>query len=105
MAIVFWNSRGVLFIDFLTEKWTINAAHYSKLLKNGETPAFRSKRRDRSVKIVCLLHHNARPHIAVVTTGTPKEINLKLLPQPAYSPVLVTSDFHLFGPLRDTHGR
>jgi hypothetical protein len=30
----FWDSQGTLFIDFLIEQRTINAAYYSKLLKD-----------------------------------------------------------------------
>jgi hypothetical protein len=65
----FSDSQGVLCIDFLIEQRTINAAYYSKLLKDRVKPTFRSKRPDRSVKSVCLLHDNARPHTAAVTAG------------------------------------
>jgi hypothetical protein len=40
-AKVFWDSQGILFIDFLTEKLTINAVYYSKPLKDRVKPAFR----------------------------------------------------------------
>jgi hypothetical protein len=33
MASVFWDSHGVIFIDFLTEQRPINADYYLKLLK------------------------------------------------------------------------
>jgi len=46
-------------------------------------------RSSRSVKSVCVFHDNARPYIAVVTTGT-----LEILPRPGLAP----SDFYLFGP-------
>jgi hypothetical protein len=65
-----WDSQGVLFVHFLTEQRKINAAYYSKLLKDKVKPAFRSKWRGRSAKSVCLLHDNARPHTAAVTTET-----------------------------------
>jgi hypothetical protein len=74
MTSVSWDSEGVLFIDFLTEQRIINAVYYSKLLKDQVNPAFRSKRRIGSVKSVCLLHENARPHTATVTTGTLEEM-------------------------------
>jgi histone-lysine N-methyltransferase SETMAR len=105
MASVFWDSQGVLFIDFLTEQRTINAAYYSKLLKDRVKPAFHSKRRGRSVKSVCLLHDNTRPHTAAVTTRTVEEMHWEVLPHPAYSPDLAPSDFHLFGPLKEALGR
>jgi len=64
----------------------MKAAYYSKLLKDRIKSVFRSKRRGRSVKSVCLLHDNARPHTAAVTTGTMEEMHWEVLPHPAYSP-------------------
>jgi hypothetical protein len=95
----FWDPQSVLFIGFLTEQRTIDAAYYSKLLKDRVSPTIRSKRRGRSVKSVCL-HDNARPHTAAVTTGTLDETHWEVLPHSAYSPELAPSDFHLFGPLK-----
>jgi histone-lysine N-methyltransferase SETMAR len=83
----------------VTEQRTINADYYSNLLQEPEKPGFRSKRRGSSVKSVCLLHDNARPHTAAVTTGTLEEMHWEVLPHPAYSPDLAPDDFHLFGPL------
>jgi hypothetical protein len=68
MSGVFCDFLGA--IDFLTEQRTINASHYSKHREDQVESAFPSKRRGRSVKSVCLLHDNARPHTAAVTTGT-----------------------------------
>jgi len=63
----FWDSlQGVLFVDFLIEWRTINASYYSKLLKDRVKADFRSERRGRSVKSVCLLHDNACPHTAAL---------------------------------------
>jgi hypothetical protein len=98
--VFFCNSHGVLFINFLTEQQTTNAAYYSKLLNDRVKPALRSKRRSRSVKSVCLLHDHARPHTAAVTTGTLEEMHWEVLLHPTYSLGLVRSDFHLFGPLK-----
>jgi len=68
MAAFFWVFQGVLCIDFLTERRYINAAYYSKLLKDRVESFFRSKRRSRSAKSVSLIHDNARPHTAAVKT-------------------------------------
>jgi histone-lysine N-methyltransferase SETMAR len=76
----------------------------SKFLTDPVNPAFRSKRRDRSVKSVCLLHDNARPHTAAVTTGKLEEVHWEVLPHPAYNPDLAPSDYHLFGQLKATLG-
>jgi hypothetical protein len=50
MTSVFWDSEGVLLIDSLIEEGTINAAYYSKFLKDRLKPAFHSKRRSQSSK-------------------------------------------------------
>jgi hypothetical protein len=104
MASGFWNSQFFLSTDFLTEQCTINAAYYSKLLKDPVKPAFRSKRRGRSAKSVCLLHDKARPHIVVVTSGTLEEMHWEVLPHPACSSDLASSDFHLCLSLKEALG-
>jgi histone-lysine N-methyltransferase SETMAR len=45
------------------------------------------------------MHENARRHSAAVTAGTLEEIYWHVLPHPACSSELASSDFHLFGPL------
>jgi hypothetical protein len=83
MASDFWDIQIVLFMDFLVEQRTINAAHYSKLPKDRVQITVRSKRRGQSVKSFHLLHDNARPHTAAVTTGTLDEMHWQILPHPA----------------------
>jgi hypothetical protein len=100
----FWDSQGVLFIHSSTQQRTINAAYYMKLLKDREKPVFLSKRRGLSVKSFCLLHDNARSHIAAVTTGALVKIHWEVLPHPTCSPDLGPSDFHLFSPIKEALG-
>jgi len=105
MVSVFWDSQqGVLLIDFLTEQRSINAAYYSKLLKDRVKPAYRPKRRSRPVKSVCHVHDNARLYTAVMTTGTLQEMHWEVLPHPAYRPDVAPCDVHLFGPMREALG-
>ena len=103
MATVFWDSKGVLFIDFLCGRKTINAQYYSNLLTEHVKPAIRFKRRRRQTS-VCFLQDNARPHTAALTMETIRNLRWDVLPHPAYSPDLAPSDFHLFGPLKDFLG-
>ena len=44
MATIFWDSKGVLYTDFLTERRTINAEYYSALFKGPVKTAIRNKR-------------------------------------------------------------
>jgi len=43
MATIFWESKGVLYVDFLTEHHTINAEYYSALLEGPVKTAIRNK--------------------------------------------------------------
>jgi hypothetical protein len=70
MTGVLGDSLDVLFIYFLTEQRNINAAYYLKLLKYRVKAALCSKSRGPSVKSFRLLHENAFPHTAAVTTRT-----------------------------------
>lgn len=47
LATVFWDSRGVLLIDFLHVRKTVNAAYYCQLLGDVRA-AYRNKRRSAS---------------------------------------------------------
>jgi hypothetical protein len=100
----FLGSQGILFIDYLIEQRTTNAAYYSKLLKDRVKRTFRSKRRGRSAKSICFLHDNAGQHTAAVTTRTLEDLHWEVLPHPAYSSDLSPCDFHLFGPLKEILG-
>jgi len=78
MATVFWDYKGVLHIDFLHDRKTINAAYYCDLLEKVRA-AYRSKRRSFPIRDVLLLHDNARPHAAALT---PKKIGRIVLDCP-----------------------
>jgi hypothetical protein len=43
-------------------------------------------------------------HTANVTTGTLKKMHWEVLPHPAYIPNLTSSNFHLFGQLKEAQG-
>jgi hypothetical protein len=45
MTAVFWDSKGIIPLDFLTCQKTINAQYYSTLLNEKVNSAIRSKRR------------------------------------------------------------
>jgi hypothetical protein len=47
MARVFWDSKGIIYVGFLTGQQTINVQYYSTLLTEKAKPTIRSKRRKR----------------------------------------------------------
>jgi histone-lysine N-methyltransferase SETMAR len=73
--------------------------HRTEVLFNMRD-AIRRKRPGQLARGVLLHHDNARPHTARATQEIIQELQRELLEHPPYSPDLVPSDFHLFGPLR-----
>ena len=100
---VFWDAKGVVYVDFLLERRTINAAYYSELLGKVRE-AYRSKRRKIPIRSVLILHDNARPHTAAATQAKLEELHWTALDHPPYSPDLSPCNYHLFGPLKKDLG-
>nr|CAI5864224.1 unnamed protein product [Callosobruchus analis] len=104
MCNVFWDRRGMLYVDFPRNQRTMNAAYYSNLLKSHVKPACRSKRRSIPARSVNLLQDNARPHTACLTLDTTSELGWEVQKHPPYSPDLSPCDYHMFGPLEEALG-
>jgi transposase len=71
------------------------------MLQREVKPTIRSKRRGKLSKEILLLHDNAHPHTAAHTLETLKQLKWEAMENPAYSPDLAPSDFHLFGMLKE----
>jgi len=55
---------------------------------------------------IIILHDNARPHTAHLTSETTAKMGWEVLPHPSYSPDLAPSDYHLFRFVKDQlHGQ
>jgi hypothetical protein len=84
-----WDSEEEIHVDF-------HPQCYSNLLRSiASTEQFRKKRHGKLSQIVVILHDGACPHMAdlmkaILTTGY----------HSYYSPDLVSSDFHLFVPMK-----
>jgi histone-lysine N-methyltransferase SETMAR len=103
MLAVFWDSQGVLLAHFQKRGENVNSASYEYcevLLKLRNK--IRRKRPGQLTRGILLHHDNARPHTARETQEGIQELQWELLEHPLYSPDLVPSDFHLFGPLKTT---
>ena len=98
MITVFWDSRGVLLLDFLPKGETINSLRYQQKLKKLSRSIHL---KGPNLKNVILHHDNARTHTTNATTAAIAAKGWTVLPHPAYSPDLAPSDFHMFGPLKD----
>jgi len=80
---------------------TVNSATYADLLKNHLHPAIKSKRCGILRTCVFLQHDNAWPHTARSTVAPIQDLSFECLSHLPYSPDLASSDFHVFGPLKE----
>ena len=95
MATVFWDSQGILLVNFLPTEEKINVVHYCQTL-NKLREAVRRKRRGRLTEGVILQHDNATPHTVNITKDWLRKYGWEVLTHPPHSPDLAPSDYHLF---------
>ncbi len=95
MATIFWDAKGVIHIDYMPPKTTINGQYYGELLKRLHD-SIKEKRRGMLSRGIWLLHDNAPVHMADVAQAALREAGFRQLQHPAYSPDLAPSDFYLF---------
>ena len=95
MASVFWDSSGILFIDYLVKGKTINSDYYCALLDRLKEEITRKRPRLLKKEYV-FLQENAPAHKLIKKMAKTNELRLELLLHPPYSPVLAPSDCNLF---------
>jgi len=95
LSSIFWDQDGILLIDYLPKGQTINAEYYASLLMQLKD-ILKEKRLGKFTKGVLLLHDNAPAHRALATQKKLAYLSFKCLDNPAYSPDLAPSDYHLF---------
>ena len=96
MATVFWDSQGVLLVDFMPRNTSINADAYCATLRRLRK-AIQNRCRGKLSRGIVLIHDNARPHTARLTQNLLRdEFHWDTFDHPPYSPDLAPSDFHLF---------
>ncbi|CAO4381978.1 unnamed protein product [Caenorhabditis nigoni] len=93
MLCVWWNSEGVVYFEILDSCQTVTADLYRHQLDHVDE-ALRRKGVDTTT--TKLLHDNARPHVAKITSQKIDELGWEVLPHAPYSPDTAPSDFHLF---------
>lgn len=100
MASVFWDSEGILFIDYMPKGQTITGSYYAGLIPKVRD-AVKNKRRGKLSLGVLFLHDNAPAHRSEVALGAIRNAGFHMLDHPPYSPDLAPSDFHLFPKLKE----
>ena len=99
MATVFWDSHGVILIDYLQKGKSITGAYYASLL--DKLKAELAEKRPHLQKKKVLFHQdNAPSHTSAVAMAKIHELWFELLDHPPYSPDLAPNDFFLFPHLK-----
>jgi Transposase. len=93
MLIVFWNPKHIFLTDFLEKGATVNLEHCIENLNNLKKCIMR---KEAEISDILFQYDNARPHTSAATTDAIVCMGFTVLPQPAYSPDLAPSNFHLF---------
>ena len=99
MATVFWDTDGVIHIDYLPRGTTMNGQYYADLLVRLRE-SIKEKRRGKIRRGVLLQQDNAPVHSSKVAMQSVRDCEFELLPHPPYSPDLAPSDFFLFSKLK-----
>lgn len=99
MATVFWDAKGIIYIDYLEKGKTITGQYYAQLLQRLKHEV--SAKRPHMAKKKILFHHdNAPAHTSIVAVAKINDLKFELMPHPPYSPDLAPSDYFLFPNLK-----
>ncbi|UYV84051.1 hypothetical protein LAZ67_X000979 [Cordylochernes scorpioides] len=99
MVSVFWDSEGVLLLDFLNKGQTITGDYYANLAKQLRE-AIEEKRRGKLSRKIFYHQDNAPSHRSLQAMATIYDSGFELLPHAPYSPDIAPSDFNLFTHLK-----
>ena len=95
MATVFWNSKGIILIDYKPAGTSITGEYYVNVIEQLRV-AIKEKRRGKLAAGVLLLHDNAPVHKSRVAQAGIRECKFEQLNHPPYSPDLAPSNYYLF---------
>lgn len=94
-ASIFWDSEGILFIDYLERGTTITGQYYAALISKLRN-ATKDERRGKLRRGVLFHHDNAPAHWSAFAMAIIQQAGIELVDHPPYSPDLAPSDFYLF---------
>ena len=99
MASVFWDARGIIYIDYLEKGRTITGVYYAALL-DRLVDEIKEKRPHLQKKKILYHDDNAPSHTSIIAQTKKHELGLELFSHPPYSPDLAPSDYYLFSNLK-----
>ena len=85
MASVFWDAKGVVFVDYLPKGKTINGEYYANLLRQLRQ-AIKAKRPGKLTKGSCDIRTMPQAHKLVIAMATVRDCGFQLVQHPPYSP-------------------
>jgi hypothetical protein len=85
MASMFWESQGIIMIDYLEQGRTISATYYADELRHLRHE-IAHKRRGKLTQGFLLLHDYAPVHISQVAMAAATDCGFEIFPHPQYSP-------------------
>jgi len=96
MMIVFFDIRGVIYIDWVPESQTVNQVYYKNVLTTLRE-SVRRRRPDMWKNASWILHHDKAPaHKALSVKRCLAKNKIPVMEHPPYSPDLAPCDFFLF---------
>ena len=95
MATVFWDSKGIILIDYKPAGTSITGEYYANVIKQLRV-AIKEKGRGKLTAGVLLLHDNAPVHKSRVAQAAIRECKFEQLNHLPYSSDLAQSDYYLF---------
>ena len=99
MELIFWYAKGILMINYVPTKSTINGKYYTNLLDQLDKN-IHEKRHGLWKKKIIFYQDNACPYQCVVTMTKVNKLKYNLLLHPPYLTDQVPSDFHIFEQLK-----
>ncbi|CAI9733412.1 Hypothetical predicted protein [Octopus vulgaris] len=95
MASVFWDAKGIVFIDYLQKRHAINGEYYANLLRQLKR-ALKIKRPGKLAKGVLFHQDDAPVHKSLVSMAVVRDCGFEVVDHPPCSPDLAPSDYYLF---------
>ena len=99
MATVFWDRKGILSIDWLPEKTTINSDYYISELEELREVIKRERRGNLANEFYSNMIMPG-PMSAIKQTTHIRRLGFECLPHPPYCPDQAPSDYRLFGEMK-----
>ncbi|GFT91492.1 histone-lysine N-methyltransferase SETMAR [Trichonephila clavipes] len=96
MLSVWWDFKGIVFLELLPDNTTINSEVYCHQLDKLNDVLQQKRSELINGKGVVFHQDNARPHTSLATRQNLLQLEWDTMPHPPYSPDLAPSDYYLF---------